>query len=55
MMCDLGFYGVYCDKSCSKQCAGRLCDREGGACVSGCVAGYKGAKCDQGKIEVTLK
>ena len=48
--CDVGLYGANCEGFCSADCRKPgVCDKVTGQCEGGCQAGWKNAKCDQGK------
>ena len=56
IICDLiectdGTYGYNC-KECSKNCQERQCDKftHNGKCTLGCIAGYTGDNCIQGRL-----
>ena len=50
-VCEDGKYGPNCLKTCSRQCGGEytVCDKIEGICPFGCLDGYTGAKCNNGK------
>ena len=43
-----GYYGENCSKECPKNCWEGFCDTGIGTCL-GCVPGYIGPQCDQGR------
>ena len=49
--CENNTYGANCLQDCSPGCTGpsKECNSTTGECLSGCVDGYKGDKCDIGK------
>lgn len=48
-------YGEDCRNPCSKHCINGACDRFNGSCVSGCVNGFIGDKCNTGVWTCSLK
>ena len=53
--CDSFHHGRNCAKNCSQNCLNGSCDAVSGLCSSGCVAGYKGAACNESKTNIDLK
>ena len=48
--CPPGYYGYACNKACSGHCLNNtVCDHITGTCTDGCLAGYVGKLCDDGK------
>ena len=48
--CPQGSYGLGCTKTCSERCKEQECDPVDGNCASvGCVSGYMGRYCSEGK------
>ena len=43
--CNPGFYGDFCNKTCSEYCATTVCDKEDGSCE--CKVGYAGNPCTE--------
>lgn len=44
-VCPIGFYGIACNEICGNCRNVGQCHHITAACVSGCVAGYKGDTC----------
>ncbi|XP_062587943.1 protein draper-like isoform X3 [Saccostrea cucullata] len=43
-------YGENCQIPCSENCMNRTCDRFNGSCLTECMGGTFGEKCDQGRV-----
>lgn len=48
-----GFYGPECKKRCSLNCVGGQCEKTFGTCLSGCVDGWNGSMCNEGKKAIS--
>ncbi|KAK3785642.1 hypothetical protein RRG08_023897, partial [Elysia crispata] len=48
-ICGNNTYGDSCNKSCPAKCEGsnNTCNHINGSCTSGCLAGYRGERCDK--------
>ncbi|XP_046546519.1 uncharacterized protein LOC124256589 isoform X4 [Haliotis rubra] len=44
--CVPGWFEDLCDKACSKNCAGNICNRQTGMCTHGCSGNYTGDFCN---------
>ncbi|XP_062593912.1 multiple epidermal growth factor-like domains protein 10 isoform X2 [Saccostrea cucullata] len=44
-------YGENCQLPCSENCVNRTCDRFNGSCLTECMGGTFGEKCDQWRVE----
>lgn len=38
--CAVGYFGTYCQSSCSQGCKNNLCAKDTGTCIDGCEPGY---------------
>lgn len=45
-------YGENCQHPCSQHCYNKNCDRFNGSCLTGCMDGFYGKRCDKGKQEL---
>ena len=43
--CDPGFYGDFCNQTCSEHCTANVCDKQDGSCK--CKIGYAGNPCTE--------
>lgn len=47
--CEIGTYGVDCNKTCGHCRDLHQCSHTNGTCLTGCVAGYQGSLCKTGE------
>ena len=54
--CSIRLYGVNCLQICSMACGiPGDCDRVTGYCIGGCQRGWRGVRCEEGKLYINNK